>query len=134
MSPMQEYAGFKYFLVSSPAEYVAHVEINRPQKLNAFFEAMWVELGQIFDKFSHDPNVRGVIFSAAGEKAFTAGLDVMAASQGGAISGAGKVEIARQATTLRRHILEFQDCIGAIERCEKRMFLNQIVCFSCVPV
>ena len=28
----------EYFNVSFPAEYVAHVEINRPKKLNAFVE------------------------------------------------------------------------------------------------
>jgi hypothetical protein len=30
---------YKHFLVTYPSEYVAHVEINRPEKLNAFFEA-----------------------------------------------------------------------------------------------
>ena len=29
---------FNHFLVSFPHEFVAHVEINRPDKLNAFFE------------------------------------------------------------------------------------------------
>lgn len=29
---------FDHFNVTFPAEYVAHVEINRPDKLNAFFE------------------------------------------------------------------------------------------------
>ncbi|KAI1332578.1 enoyl CoA hydratase-like protein [Xylariaceae sp. FL0255] len=116
---LEGYSSFKYFFISSPAEYVAHVQTNRPDKLNAFFEDMWIELGQIFNKLSHDPNVRAVIFSAVGDKAFTAGLDVKAASQGGSIAGAGKIEVARQATALRRHIYEFQDCISAIEKCEK---------------
>jgi hypothetical protein len=30
---------YEFFNVSFPAEYVAHVEINRPEKLNAFVEA-----------------------------------------------------------------------------------------------
>lgn len=29
----------KYFNITFPQEYVAHVEINRPNQLNAFFEA-----------------------------------------------------------------------------------------------
>lgn len=29
---------YEYFKVSFPSEYVAHVEINRPEKLNAFHE------------------------------------------------------------------------------------------------
>jgi delta(3,5)-delta(2,4)-dienoyl-CoA isomerase len=30
---------FKYFNVTFPREYVAHVEINRAEKMNAFMEA-----------------------------------------------------------------------------------------------
>jgi len=35
---MAEQYQYEYFNVSFPAEYVAHVEINRPEKLNAFVE------------------------------------------------------------------------------------------------
>jgi len=31
--------GYDNFIVSFPAEYVAHVEINRPEKLNSFKES-----------------------------------------------------------------------------------------------
>jgi delta(3,5)-delta(2,4)-dienoyl-CoA isomerase len=36
-----DYQSFKHFIIRFPAEhqYVAHVEINRPDKMNAFFEA-----------------------------------------------------------------------------------------------
>jgi delta(3,5)-delta(2,4)-dienoyl-CoA isomerase len=47
---------------------------------------------------------------------------VQAASTSGPLAGGGaqsSVDGARQATLLRRHILEFQDCISQIERCEK---------------
>jgi enoyl-CoA hydratase/carnithine racemase len=64
----------RYFNVSSPAEYVAHVEINRPEKLNAFAPPMWNELRQIFEQLSVNPDLRAVIISGAGEKAFTAGM------------------------------------------------------------
>jgi WD40 repeat protein len=113
---------YKYFLISSPSPYVAHVQINRPSKLNAFHEPMWLELGSIFSTLSHDPSVRAVVFSGAGDKAFTAGLDVTAATQGGILgeSTDRKLDIARQATNLRRHIDEFQRCITSIEACEKR--------------
>lgn len=43
---------------------------------------MWHNLSALFDKLSVDPNVRAVVFSGAG-RAFTAGLDVQAASEGG---------------------------------------------------
>ncbi|KAI0164232.1 ClpP/crotonase [Hypoxylon sp. FL1284] len=120
MSQLQEYSVFKHFLVTSPSEYVAHVEINRPAKLNAFTEEMWIELGRIFAKLSRDSEIRAVIFSGAGDRAFTAGLDVQAASQGSTLGHSGEqLDGARRATKLRRDILEFQDCISQIEKCEK---------------
>jgi delta(3,5)-delta(2,4)-dienoyl-CoA isomerase len=35
---MAESYEYEFFNVSFPSEYVAHVEINRPEKLNAFKE------------------------------------------------------------------------------------------------
>ncbi|KAK3678939.1 hypothetical protein LTR78_001392 [Recurvomyces mirabilis] len=110
---------YEYFNVTFPSEYVAQVEINRPKKLNAFIEQMWVNLGHIFRKLSTDPDVRVVILTAAGDRAFSAGLDVQAAAEGGNITDRSALDPARKATKLRRHIQEFQDDISAIERCEK---------------
>ncbi|KAJ5692762.1 Delta(3-5)-Delta(2-4)-dienoyl-CoA isomerase [Penicillium macrosclerotiorum] len=110
----------KYFTVQFPADHphVAHVEINRADKMNAFFEAMWLEMAQVFSQLSHDPAVRAIVLSGAGDKAFTAGLDVKAASQG-QFSEDSSIDPARKAVQWRRHIAEFQDCITAVERCEK---------------
>lgn len=117
MANAQDYK-YNFFNVTFPAEYVCHVEINRPEKLNAFKEEMWLNLHSIFAKLSHDPNVRAIIFTGAGDRGFTAGLDVQAASQGQLTSDA-PVDAARKANALRRHIFEFQECITAIEKCEK---------------
>lgn len=119
MSQLQGYSHFKHFNVSSPSDFVAHVEINRPQKLNAFYEEMWVEIGKIFDQLSYDPNVRAIVLTGAGDRAFTAGLDVQAASESGLTSNSA-VDVARRATVQRRHILEFQEWVTKIEKCEKR--------------
>lgn len=113
------YSGYTHFVVTSPAPLVAHVEINRPAKLNAFYEAMWLELRQVFRQLSSDPDVRAVVLSGAGDRAFTAGLDVTAASEGGMLS-AEALDGARKAAKLRRHIEEFQGSISAVEKCEKR--------------
>lgn len=90
---------------------------------------MWLEMRQVFDDLSSDPSVRAIVLSGAGEKAFTAGLDVKAASEGSVIassssssssaSDASELDPARKAVRTRRHIYEFQDCISSIERCEK---------------
>ena len=83
---------------------------------------MWLELRQVFDTLSHSPFVRAIILSGAGSRAFTTGLDVQAASQSGVLaktSGEVSKDGARTATAIRRHILEFQECISSVEKCEK---------------
>ncbi|KAK5117026.1 hypothetical protein LTR62_006747 [Meristemomyces frigidus] len=110
---------YEYFNVTFPSEYVAQVEIDRPKKLNAFIDQMWINIGHIFRQLSVDPDVRVVILTAAGDRAFTAGLDVQAASESGALSDRSATDPARKALKLRRHIQEFQDDISAIEKCEK---------------
>ncbi|OAX85305.1 hypothetical protein ACJ72_00335 [Emergomyces africanus] len=107
---------YTYFNVTFPQEYVAHIETNRPKN-------MWQELRVILNTLSILPSVRSIVFSGVGP-AFTSGLDVKAASQG-LISSAAKntTEPARKATELRRHVADFQDCITAIERCEKPVII-----------
>lgn len=118
-TPMPEYTSYQYILVSSPAQFVAHVEINRPQKLNAFSQEVWIEFGHAFEQLSQDPEVRVIVLSGAGDRAFTAGLDVQAASQDQILTGKA-ADAARKAKNIRRHIEEFQECISAMEKCEKR--------------
>ncbi|KAJ9608582.1 hypothetical protein H2204_015669 [Knufia peltigerae] len=120
---MASYASttFKYYNVTNPAPYIVHVEINRPKKLNAFSPPMWVELKGIFERLSTDPDVRCILLSGAGDRAFTTGLDVEAASAKDAtpIVAQDFVDPSRRATQLRRYILELQEAISVVARCEK---------------
>lgn len=79
---------------------------------------MWLELGQIFNQLSEDSSVRAIVLSGAGEKAFSAGLDVKVASEG-LLSESTGADPARKAVQMRRHVAQMQDCISAVERCEK---------------
>lgn len=135
--PLAKYAEFTHYLVTAApgtaGQYVAHVEINRPAKLNAFFEAMWLQLGALFERLSQDPDIRAVVLSGAGDRAFTAGLDVQTASgPDSVLAGAGgdSDDPARRAAVLRRHVDEFQRCLTAVEKCEKRMNLVYL-CYFC---
>lgn len=81
---------------------------------------MWLDLRALFASISKDPAVRVVILSGAGPRAFTAGLDVKEASKGSTLGDKrATLDSARIAATLRRHIADFQDCVSAVERCEK---------------
>lgn len=71
------FPSYKFFNVTFAAPFVAHVEINRPQKLNAFYGPMWYEMKAIFEMLSSNSDVRCVILSGAGDRAFTAGKMAM---------------------------------------------------------
>jgi len=55
---------------------IATVTINRPEKLNALNKATIAELNQAFSSLDNDENVRVVIVTGSGEKAFVAGADI----------------------------------------------------------
>jgi enoyl-CoA hydratase len=57
-------------------EAIAVVTVNRPTKLNALNKATLGELHEAFNALSADKNVRAIILTGAGEKAFVAGADI----------------------------------------------------------
>ncbi len=57
-------------------EQIAYVTVNRPDKLNALNMATMEELRAAFHSLKQDRDVRVVIFTGAGEKAFIAGADI----------------------------------------------------------
>lgn len=81
---------------------------------------MFGEIRDVFNTLSHDPDVRVVVWSSAGERAFTAGLDVSESSTSGPVGAPeeGK-DFPRRAWAVRRHALNYQESVTALERCEK---------------
>ncbi len=55
---------------------VAYVTLNRPKVLNALNRQTWNELRTVFEDARDDPEIRGVILTGAGDKAFIAGADI----------------------------------------------------------
>jgi enoyl-CoA hydratase/carnithine racemase len=56
--------------------HVATIVLNRPAKLNAVTPVMAVRLIELVSRCNADPDVRVVILTGAGEKAFCAGSDI----------------------------------------------------------
>ncbi|MCA9319298.1 MAG: enoyl-CoA hydratase/isomerase family protein [Planctomycetes bacterium] len=54
----------------------AEITVNRPEVLNAINLQVVTDLGRALDDLSRDPDVFGLIFTGAGEKAFVAGADI----------------------------------------------------------
>ena len=55
---------------------LAQVTINRPKKLNALNKATIKELNVAFEELEDDDNIRAIILTGSGEKAFVAGADI----------------------------------------------------------
>ena len=55
---------------------LAFVTLNRPGAMNAFNYDMLVELGQITDAIRINPDIRVVIFTGSGDRAFSVGADL----------------------------------------------------------
>src|SRR6201996_6619790 len=60
---------------------IAYVTLNRPKVLNALNQRTWEELKAAFEDARNDADVRGVILTGAGDKAFIAGADISEITQ-----------------------------------------------------
>jgi len=63
-------------LVEKPQDGVAVVTFNRPDAMNALSKALRAALNQAIRELDADPEVRVIVLTGAGERAFTAGLDL----------------------------------------------------------
>jgi enoyl-CoA hydratase len=52
------------------------ITINRPEKMNALNKMVLEELDKVMDEVYNDKNIKAVIITGAGEKAFVAGADI----------------------------------------------------------
>ncbi|KAH8726869.1 ClpP/crotonase-like domain-containing protein [Phaeosphaeriaceae sp. PMI808] len=66
-----------HVLLSYPADYVLLVTINREKQMNSIPFAGHQEMGQVFDWFDREPNLRVAIVTGAGKKSFCAGQDLI---------------------------------------------------------
>ena len=55
---------------------LAQITINRPKKLNALNKATIEELHEAFDALESDENIKTIVLTGSGEKAFVAGADI----------------------------------------------------------
>ena len=92
--------------------HIAWVTLNRPEKRNTMGQAFFRELGELFDGFDLDPEIRVVVVKAEG-KSFSAGTDL---SEAGSLLSGGAAD---ERETTRLKILELQTGLNKIEKCRK---------------
>jgi enoyl-CoA hydratase len=92
---------------------VAVVTLNRPEAMNALSSALRADLAQVMRDVDADESVRAVVLTGAGERAFTAGLDLKELG-----ADASKLGDANAAEVERNPVKAVEQCrkpvIGAI--------------------
>ncbi|QFT77011.1 crotonase/enoyl-CoA hydratase family protein [Erythrobacter sp. THAF29] len=74
------------------ADGIATITLNRPEKMNAYTRTMGAEIMAAMDEIDDDDDVRAVIFTGAGEKAFCAGADLTPEGGGQVFSSGEEVK------------------------------------------
>lgn len=108
---MTEYQAFRVELKNK----IAHVAINRPEKVNAMNAAFWTEIVEIFRWIDETDEVRVIVLSGEG-KHFSAGIDLQLLAQAATSLGS---DTGRNADRLRRQILTLQASFNAVDQCRK---------------
>ena len=82
----------------------AIIKLNRPEALNALNQETLSELGSALDEIRNDPEVKVVLITAEGQKAFSAGADLKEASS---LDEAGVKELIELGQGVYRKIDDF---------------------------
>ncbi len=61
------------------------ITINRPEARNSINAAVHLGIGEAMERAEHDPEIRVVVLTGAGDRAFCAGADLVALSRGEAL-------------------------------------------------
>ncbi|XVH31801.1 3-hydroxyacyl-CoA dehydrogenase NAD-binding domain-containing protein [Haloferacaceae archaeon DSL9] len=86
---------------------VATLVIDRPHRMNTISSELLDELAAAVDELDADPEVRAILVTGAGDRAFSAGADVQSMAAGGA-DPIGAVELSRKG----------QHTFGKLESCD----------------
>ena len=100
------------FILSERLDGVALITLNRPEKLNALSFLLMQELDDALTGYEADDEIKAVILTGAGERAFSAGADIHE------MAGLSSEELATRSETRGRiswHIASYsKPLIGAI--------------------
>jgi enoyl-CoA hydratase len=90
---------------------IAHIQLCRPNKMNAMNAAFWRELPAVVQAIDREAAARVIVLSSTG-KHFTAGMDLQVFANMEAAVGN---DAARNGESFRRLVLELQDAFNTLE-------------------
>jgi enoyl-CoA hydratase len=113
------------------ANHIAHVQLNRPEVMNALNRTFWNELPAIIKDINDNARARVIVISSTG-KHFTAGMDLSVFTEGGGTSGEVHAEVDRATTSeaMRAHVAYLQNSFSCLD--EARMPVLAAVHGACI--
>ena len=97
---------------------VAHIQLNRPDALNAMNRAFWNELPAIVRDIDDNARARCIVISSTG-KHFSAGMDLSVFTDGEGVAPMAQADRQNAAESFRRHVHHLQDTFSCLD--EARM-------------
>lgn len=64
------------FVIFEPRNSIAFIRLNRPEKFNSLTREMIVAVSDLFQQFARQSDLRAVILTGTGDRAFCAGTDI----------------------------------------------------------
>jgi enoyl-CoA hydratase / 3-hydroxyacyl-CoA dehydrogenase len=86
---------FDAIRIEYPGEMVGQIVLDRPHRMNTISDELLEELGEAADLLEDDDEVRSILVTGEGDRAFSAGADVQSMAAGGA-DPIGAVELSKQ--------------------------------------
>uniref|UniRef100_A0AC35F581 Enoyl-CoA hydratase/isomerase family protein n=1 Tax=Panagrolaimus sp. PS1159 TaxID=55785 RepID=A0AC35F581_9BILA len=112
---------FKRILITRPFPFVTNVQLNRPEKRNAFDDIFWKEIGEAFNFLATDSDTRIDLNSSN---------DLLNPENNEDEENDGQ-DFARKARKMREKILFFQNSLQSIDSCPKPVIAAiQKACFG----
>jgi len=78
---------------------IANVTVNRPDRLNALNAQVIAELDDVAQRAEREGDIRAVLLTGAGQKAFVAGADIGEVGGQGAVDGMARPGCTRASNT-----------------------------------
>ncbi len=94
---------------------IAHIQLNRPEALNAMNRAFWNELPAIVRDISDNARARVIVISSTG-KHFSAGMDLSVFTSGGTTSTEGRADRETRNESFRYHVHHLQDVFSCLDQ------------------
>lgn len=108
---------------------VAHIVLNRPDKLNSMSKPFWTELPRIVADISDNARARCIVISSTG-KHFSAGMDLSVFSTDPSLNGAKASDVHVDNEAFRHLVVALQQTFGVLD--EARMPVIAAIQGGCI--